>query len=67
MIYIARNANGAYNNIIEIDLQNVPEYERLTGLTLELPDVQEPVVDNGTAPVDDMEAALNELGVTTRE
>lgn len=64
MTYIAYDQNGDYANLIEIDPENVAEYERLTGLRLELPPQPEP----GAAPViSDFEAALNELGVITRE
>lgn len=66
--YIATDANGDYVNLIEIEPEQVAEYEQLTGLTLELPPEPEPVEE----PVEEpdpatMEAALNELGVITRE
>ena len=62
--YIATDANGDYVNLIEIEPEQVAEYEQLTGLTLELPPEPEPVEEPDPAT---MEAALNELGVITRE
>ena len=62
--YIATDANGDYVNLIEIEPERVVEYEQLTGLTLELPPEPEPVEEPDPAT---MEAALNELGVITRE
>ena len=62
--YIATDANGDYVNLIEIEPEQVAEYEQLTGLTLELPLEPEPVEEPDPAT---MEVALNELGVITRE
>ena len=61
--YIAYK-NGEYENIIEIEPEQIAEYEQLTGLTLELPPEPEFVEEPDPAT---MEAALNELGVITRE
>ena len=63
--YIATDANGDYVNLIEIEPEQVAEYEQLTGLTLELPPEPEPVEEEPDPAT--MEAALNELGVVTRE
>ena len=62
--YIAKNADGEQVNAIEIDEEQIESWEALTGLTLELPPTPEPA----EAPdAETMEAALNELGVITRE
>lgn len=63
-VYVAYNPDGTFDNIIEIEPENVAEYEELTGLTLELPPEPEPSEEPDAAT---MEAALNELGVQTRE
>lgn len=62
--YIARNAQGEQVNIVEIQPEQIPSWEALTGLTLELPPEPEP---NKQPDPAEMEAALNELGVRTRE
>ena len=62
--YIAKNANGEQVNIIEIDEAQIESWQALTGLTLELPPVPTP---KETPDAATMEAALNELGVITRE
>lgn len=62
-IYIARNARGERVNAINIEPEQIPSWEALTGLTLELPPEPEPGDDPDAAQ---MEAALNELGVQTR-
>ncbi len=61
--YIARNAQGEQVNLVEIEPGQIPSWEALTGLTLELPPEPEPGDDPDAAQ---MEAALNELGVQTR-
>ena len=63
MVYIARDKGGNQVNIIEILPAQVAVWQELTGLTLELPPEPEPMPD----PVSEMEEALNELGVQTRE
>ena len=63
MVYIARDKDGNQVNIIEILPAQVAVWQELTGLTLELPPEPEPMPD----PVSEMEEALNELGVQTRE
>lgn len=64
--YIVKD-KGERVNIISIEPAQVERYAALTGYTLE-PFVAD---DEPVAPVnpaaDDMEAALNELGVVTRE
>lgn len=67
--YIAKNANDEQVNLIEIDPAQIESWQALTGLTLELPPEPDP---QPTPTTDDpdaatMEAALNELGVITRE
>lgn len=62
--YMAYNPDGTYNNIIEIEPAQIAEYEAITGLTLALPP------DPGPSQTPDpaaMEAALNLLGVKTRD
>ena len=62
--YIAKNADGEQVNIVEIEPEQIESWQALTGLTLELPPEPEPA----EAPdAETMEAALNELGVVTRE
>lgn len=61
--YIAKNANGEQVNLVEIEAAQVENWQKLTGLTLELPtEIESEVPDAET-----METALNELGVVTRE
>ena len=62
--YIAKNADGEQVNLIEIEPAQIESWQALTGLTLELPPVPEP--ESAPDPAQ-MEAALNELGVITRE
>lgn len=62
--YIAKNADGEQVNLIEIDEAQIESWQVLTGLTLELPPALEP--EEAPDPAQ-MEAALNELGVQTRE
>lgn len=62
--YIAIDKHGEQVNIVEIEAEQVAKYEQLTGLRLELP--PEPAADDTPDPAE-MEAALNELGVQTRE
>ena len=62
--YIAKNADGEQVNIIEIDPDQIESWQALTGLTLELPPAPEP--ESAPDPAQ-METALNELGVITRE
>ena len=66
MVYVVYNADGTIDNTIEINEENVAEYEALTGFTLRVP---EPSTDDVvTRPsYAEMEMALNELGVKTRE
>lgn len=69
MVYVAKDASGNQVNIIEIMPEQIESYEQLTGLTLELPPEPEPsesVTSDSPDPAE-MEAALNELGVQTRE
>lgn len=61
--YIARNADGEQVNLVEIEPAQIPGWEALTGLALELAPMPEPGDDPD--PVQ-MEQALNELGVETR-
>lgn len=63
-VYEAYNKDGNLENIIVIEPEQVAEYEQLTGLKLELPPEPRPVEEPDPAT---MEAALNELGVATRE
>lgn len=62
--YIAKNADGEQVNVIEIEPEQIESWQALTGLTLELPPAPEP--EEAPEPTQ-MEAALNELGVITRE
>lgn len=62
--YIAKNADGEQVNVIEIEPEQIESWQALTGLTLELP--PEPDPESAPDPAQ-MEAALNELGVVTRE
>lgn len=62
--YIAKNAGGEQVNVIEIDEAQIESWQALTGLTLELPPAPTP---KETPDAATMEAALNELGVQTRE
>ena len=62
--YIAKNAAGEQVNLIEIDEAQIESWETLTGLTLELSSA--PELEEAPDPTQ-MEAALNELGVQTRE
>lgn len=62
--YIAKNADGEQVNVIEIDEAQIESWQALTGLTLELPPAPKP---KETPDAATMEAALNELGVITRE
>ena len=62
--YIAKNAEGEQVNLIEIDEAQIESWQVLTGLILELPPAPEP--EEAPDPAQ-MEAALNELGVQTRE
>lgn len=62
--YIAKNADGEQVNFIEIEPEQIESWQALTGLTLELPPEPEP--ESAPDPTQ-MEAALNELGVITRE
>ena len=64
--YIAKNAEGEQVNLIEIDEAQIENWQALTGLTLELPPESEPHPAS-TPDAATMEAALNELGVITRE
>ena len=62
--YIAKNADGERVNLIEIEPEQIEGWQELTGLTLELP----PEPDRTETPdPTQMEQALNELGVITRE
>lgn len=65
--YIAKNTVGEQVNLIEIDEEQIESWQALTGLTLELPPEPEPAPTTGDPDVATMEAALNELGVITRE
>ena len=62
--YIAKNADGEQVNIVEIEPEQIESWQALTGLVLELPPASTPKETPDTAT---MEAALNELGVITRE
>nr|DAP95592.1 MAG TPA: hypothetical protein [Caudoviricetes sp.] len=62
--YIAKNAGGEQVNLIEIEPEQIENWQALTGLTLELPPAPKP---KETPDAATMEAALNELGVITRE
>lgn len=61
--YIAKNTTGEQVNLIEIEPEQIESWQALTGLTLELPPAPEPEAPDPAQ----MEAALNELGVQTRE
>ena len=63
--YIAKNAEGEQVNLIEIDEAQIESWQALTGLTLEL--LPEPASTTDDPDMATMEAALNELGVITRE
>lgn len=65
--YIAKNAEGEQVNLIEIDEAQIESWQALTGLTLELPPAPEPASTTDAPDAAIMEAALNELGVVTRE
>lgn len=67
--YIAKDADGEQVNLIEIEPEQIESWEALTGLTLELPPEPDPQPASTTDAPDaaTMEAALNELGVITRE
>lgn len=62
--YIAKNAEGEQVNLVEIEPEQIENWQELTGLTLELPPAPTP---KETPDAATMEAALNELGVITRE
>ena len=62
-VYQAKDSNGEVVNLVEIDPGQIEGWQKLTGLKLELPAEEEP---NKPDPAT-MEAALNELGVITRE
>lgn len=62
--YIAKNADGEQVNIVEIEPEQIESWQALTGLILELPPTKE---QKETPDPATMEAALNELGVITRE
>ena len=62
--YFAKDKDGNVVNIIDIDPKQIPAWEAATGYTLELPPEPEPNEEPDAAT---MEAALNELGVATRE
>lgn len=65
--YIAKK-NGEQVNIIVIEPAQVARYERLTGVALVPVEQQEPSDSTGaTMTMNEMESALNELGVETRE
>lgn len=64
-VYQAKDANGEVVNLVEIDPEQIESWQALTGLTLELP--PEPAPTTGDPDAATMEAALNELGVITRE
>lgn len=64
--YIAKNADGEQVNIVEIEPEQIENWQSLTGLTLELPPEPDPQPAS-TPDAATMEAALNELGVITRE
>lgn len=61
--YIAKNTTGEQVNLIEIEPEQIESWQALTGLNLELPPASEPEAPDPAQ----MEAALNELGVQTRE
>lgn len=61
--YIARNAEGEQVNLVEIEPAQIPGWEALTGLTLELALTSESSDDPDPVQT---EQALNELGVETR-
>lgn len=65
--YIAKNANGEQVNLVEIEPEQIESWQALTGLTLELPPEPEPASTADAPDAATMEAALNELGVITRE
>ncbi len=65
--YIAKNAEGEQVNLIEIDEAQIESWQALTRLTLELPPDPQPTSTSDAPDAATMEAALNELGVITRE
>ena len=62
--YIAKNADGEQVNLVEIEPEQIPGWEQLTGLTLE--PLPEPEPTTEPDPLE-MERALNLLGVKTRD
>lgn len=65
-VYQAKDANGEVVNLVEIDPGQIEGWQKLTGLKLELPPEPDPQPAS-TPDAATMEAALNELGVITRE
>lgn len=65
MVYVAKDSYGQIVNTIVIEPEQISEYESLTGFTLEIPPEAEG--DASATDLETMEAALNELGVITRE
>ena len=65
-IYIVKD-NGAQINAISIEPAQVERYAALTGYELVPYVLEEPAVPPATDVNADMEQALNELGVETRE
>lgn len=63
-VYQAKDSNGEVVNLVEIDPGQIEGWQKLTGLKLELPPEPEP--ESAPDPAQ-METALNELGVITRE
>ena len=66
MVYIVKK-NGEKINTIEINPAQVERFAAATGYELEPYILEEPAVPPATDVNADMEQALNELGVETRE
>lgn len=64
MLYIAKDADGNEVNIVEIYPEQIESWEKLTGLTLELPPEPEPLDELNPAV---MEEALTKMGVELYE
>lgn len=68
-VYQAKDSNGEVVNLVEIDSGQIEGWQKLTGLKLELPPEPDlpPASTTDDPDMATMEAALNELGVITRE
>lgn len=66
-VYQAKDSNGEVVNLVEIEPGQIEGWQKLTGLKLELPPEPDPSDEPNVPDLTTMEAALNKLGVVTRE